>query len=166
MVICSRARGPERQPGHPLALLQGQQVPAPRDPVVIEHRLHPLLPFGPLLRQRVPAADPGPEIEQMRGRDPRLRQPADQQQLPLVASIGPVGLGALLLALQRARLGRLREMSLSADPLEFLDHEPPARRRLQRHLEIATGEPPQELTHTFNAGSHANRDIPSFAPGR
>jgi len=36
-------------------------------------------------------------------------------------------------------------MHIGADPLELLDHEPPARCRLQRYLEILTGEPGQEL---------------------
>jgi hypothetical protein len=97
----------------------------------------------------VPAAHPGAEIEQMRGRDQRLRQPADQQQLALMASVGPVGLRALLLALQRARLRRLSEMHIGADPPRLLDHEPPARRGLQRHLEILTRKPPEERPDPF-----------------
>src|SRR5665213_2513496 len=62
-----------------------------------------------------------------------------------MARVGPVSLRTLLLALQRARLSRLRQMHISADPLELLDHEPPARRRLQRHLQIGPIEPGQEL---------------------
>jgi hypothetical protein len=50
-----------------------------------------------------------------------------------------------LLALQRARLRRLGEVHVSADPLELLDHEPPARRRLQRDLQIRALEPRKEL---------------------
>ena len=51
----------------------------------------------------------------------------------------------LLLAFERARLRRLSQMHIGADPLEFLDHEPPARRRFQRHLEILALKPGQEL---------------------
>jgi hypothetical protein len=36
---------------------------------------------------------------------------------------------------------------LRADRLEFLDHEPPARRRLQRHLELLAAEPRREAPH-------------------
>jgi hypothetical protein len=70
-----------------------------------------------------------------RRRDPRLRQPPDQQQFTQMPRISPVGLRALLLALQRARLGRLGQVHLRADTVELLDHEPPARRRLQRDLQ-------------------------------
>ena len=54
--------------------------------------------------------------------------------------VGPVGLGALLLALQPAGLRRLGEMDLGTDPLEFLGDEPPAGRGLQRDLQTLTGE--------------------------
>ena len=54
-----------RQPlrGEPFATIGGHQVTLVRGAVVIEHRLDPLLPLGPLMRERVPAADPGAEIE-------------------------------------------------------------------------------------------------------
>jgi hypothetical protein len=76
--------------------------------------------------------------------------------------IGPVGLGALLLAFERARLRRLGQMHISADPLELLDHEPPARRRLQRHLEIPTLKPGQELADPGAIGRRdpRARDLP------
>jgi hypothetical protein len=94
----------------------------------------PLLPLGPLAGEQMPGPDPGTQVEDVRGRDPRLRQPADQQQLPQMPGIGPVGLRALVLALQRGRFGRLGQVHLSADTLELLDHEPPARCGLQSHL--------------------------------
>jgi hypothetical protein len=49
--------------------------------------------------------------------------------------VSEISLRALLLALQRAGFGRLSEVHLGADPLEFLDHEPPASRRLKRDLQ-------------------------------
>jgi len=49
--------------------------------VVIEDRLDPLLPLGALMRERMPQADPRAEIEEVTRRDPRLRQPPNQQQL-------------------------------------------------------------------------------------
>ena len=81
----------------------------------------------------------------MRGRDPRLRQPADQQQLTQMPGVSPVGLRTLATALQTARLNHLGQVHLGADPLELLDQEPPARRRLQRNLEPLAPEPSQEL---------------------
>jgi hypothetical protein len=61
--------------------------------------------------------------------------------------VGPVSLRSLLLALQRGSLGRLGQMHLGADPVEFLDHEPPARRRLQRDLQARVFERREELPH-------------------
>ena len=78
------------------------------------------------------------------GWDPRLRQPTDQQQLAQMPGVRPVGLGTLLGPAQPARLRRLGEMHPGTDPLELLDHEPPARSRLQRDLELAPREPRQE----------------------
>ena len=92
----------------------------------------------------MPRPDPGAQVEDVRRRDPRLRQPADQQQLPQMPGIRPVSLRTLLLALQRGRLRGLGQVHLSADPLELLDHEPPARRRFQRDLETLVGEPVKE----------------------
>ena len=43
-------------------------------------------------------------------------------------------------------------MDLGTDPLELLDHEPPAGRGLQRDLQILAGETPQELAHTGPVG--------------
>jgi hypothetical protein len=108
-----------------------------RDAVVIEHRVHPLLALGALLDQRVATSHSGPEIKQVRGRDPRLREATDQQQLPQMPGIGPIGLRASLLALQAAGLSRLGEVRLSTDPLEFLDREPLARRCLQPDLKTS-----------------------------
>ena len=54
----------------PFAVGERQQLAGVRNAVVIEHRVHPLLPLGALMHQRVPAPHPGAQIEQMRGRDP------------------------------------------------------------------------------------------------
>jgi hypothetical protein len=97
--------------------------------------------------------DPGPQIQDVTRWDPRLRQPSDQEQLPQVPGIGPVGLRTLLLALQRGRLGRLSQVDLGTDTLELLDHEPPTSRCLQRNLQLLT-ELSQELAHTGTVGWH------------
>ncbi len=130
--------------GEPLAFLDGHQIPMLREPVVIDDRLDPLLPLGALMRDQVPAADSRAQVEDVRGRDPRLREPTDQQQLPQMSGVRPVGLRAFLLAAHPARLGRLCKMHLSAGALELLDHEPPARRRLQRNLKTLASEPTEE----------------------
>jgi hypothetical protein len=63
-----------------------------------------------------------------------------------MAGVGAIALGALLGPAPRRRLGRLGQMNVRPDRRELLDHEPPARRGLQRHLEFhvaeALGEPP------------------------
>src|ERR1022692_542026 len=95
----------------------------------IEHRLDPLLPLATLVNQRVTQPHPRAKIKQMTGRDPALRHPAGHQQLPQMPRVRPVVLGVLLIPAQRTRLRRLREMNLSTDPAQLLDHEPPPRRR-------------------------------------
>jgi hypothetical protein len=144
--------GGKLQRGEPLALLQAQQVAALRDPVVVEHRLDPLLPLGPLMRERMTQAHPAAQIQDVSRRDPRFGQPPDQEQLAQMPRVCPVGLGALALALQPAGLGRLGEMHLGANSLELLREEPPAGRGLQRDLEILTGETLKELPHSGPVG--------------
>jgi hypothetical protein len=104
--------------------------------VVIEHRVYPLLPLGALVHQRVTAPHMRAQVQRVRRRDPRLREPADQQQLTQMPGIRPAGLRALPSALQTARLRRLSQMRVRADPLELLNHKPPARRCLARDLEL------------------------------
>jgi len=89
--------------------------------VVVEHRLDALLPLAALIAQRVPQPQPRPQIEQMVGRDPRLRQPADHQQLAQMPGIRPIGLGALLVPAPRGRLRRLGQMHTGADRAQLLD---------------------------------------------
>jgi hypothetical protein len=40
-------------------------------------------------------------------------------------------------------------MRLGANPAQLLDHEPPARRCLERHLELLAAEPAQEPPHAL-----------------
>ena len=129
-----------------------------RAAVVVEHRLDPLLPLATLMRERVPRADPRAQIEDVLGRDPRLRQPVDHQQLAQMPGVRTIGLRALLVALAGARLRRLGQMHLRADPAQLLDHEPPPGRRLQRHLELLAGETLKEPAH---AGAIGRRHPPA-----
>jgi hypothetical protein len=87
--------------------------------------------------------------------DPGLREAADHQQLPQMPRVSPVSLRSLLAAFQAASLRRLRQVDVRADPLEFLDHEPPAGRCLQRNLEIGALKPRQEPT---DPGTVSRRD--------
>ena len=114
---------------------------------MIEHRLDALLPLTALIDQRVAQADPGAQIEQVLRWDPRLGQPPDHQQLAQVPRVAAIGLGVLLVAASRRGLGRLGEVGRRSDRVQLLDHEPPARRRLQRHLQRLAGEALQELPH-------------------
>jgi hypothetical protein len=138
----------------PGAVLACEQAGTFRQPVVIEHSLHPLLPLATLIDERVTQPHPRTKIQEMVRRDPALRHPAGHQQLPQMPRVRPVVLRVLLVPAQRARLRRLRQMNLSADPAELLDHEPPARRRLQRHLELQTLKPGKEPDHTPAVSRH------------
>jgi hypothetical protein len=113
-----------------------QQLAGVRDPVVVEHRVHPLLPLGALMHEHGADTEPGTKIQEVRWSDPRLREPADQQQLPQMPAVCPVGLRALLLALQSAGLRRLGQMRLSTNTLNLLNEKPPAGGRLQRDFQI------------------------------
>jgi hypothetical protein len=117
--------------------------------VVVEHRVDALLPLAALIGHGVAEPDPGAQIEQMLRRDPALRQPADRQHLPQMPGVRTIGLGALLVAAQRAGLRRLGQMHPAAHRADLLHHEPPARRRLQRDLKLraikAAKEPPHRL---------------------
>jgi hypothetical protein len=55
-----------------------------------------------------------------------------------VPGVGASALGAPLVPAARRRLGRLGEMHPAPDRLEFLVHEPPSRRRLERNISSAT----------------------------
>src|SRR5215217_7985576 len=130
----------------PLPLFHGEQITSLRNAVVIEHGLDALLPLAALVNERVAQAHAGAQIEQVPWRNPRLGQPPDHQQLPQVPGVGAIGLGAFLVAAQRAGLRRLGEVHVGSDRLELFDDEPPAGRRLQRDLELLAGETAEELT--------------------
>jgi hypothetical protein len=93
--------------------------------------------------------DPRAQIEHVIGRNPRLRQPLDHQQLAQMPSVRAVALGALLVPAPRARLGRLGEMHARMDRVQLLHHEAPTRRRLQRDLQLTAAKAPQEATHSL-----------------
>ena len=138
----------------PLAPVTDQQRAALRTAMVIQRRLDPLLPLRALLRERVAQPHAGTQIEDVIGRDPRLRQPLDHQQLPQMPRVRTVALRALLRSPQPRGLRRLGQMHARADPAQLLDHEPPAGRRLQRHLQLRAAE-------TLQGTSARQRDPPA-----
>ena len=93
-----------------------------------------------LVDQRVPQPHPRAEVEDVIGRDPRLRHSPRQQQLAQMPRVGAVALGTLLVAAQRRRLSRLGEMHSRPRRPQLLDQESPAGRRLGRDLQLLAGE--------------------------
>jgi hypothetical protein len=135
--------------GQPLAPLGRHQLAARRQPVVVEHRLDALLPLAALLAQGVAQADPGAQIEQV---DPA----GSMTPAPARSSTAPAGAGRPRDRTWRAPSARAAHWSRPARPdaprtdrAQLLDHEPPARRGPQRHLELAAAEtlqkPPDRL---------------------
>jgi len=53
---------------------------------------------------------------------------------------------------RRARFGRLGQMHLGADGAQLLDDEPPARRRLQRSIDLLALKAGQEATERQPVG--------------
>ena len=117
--------------------------------MVIKHRLDALLPLAALIGERVTQPDPRAQVEHVIGRDPRLRQPLDHQQLAQMPGVRAVALGALFVPAPRGGLRRLGQMHPRADRAQLLDHEPPARRRLQRDLELTATKARKEATHAL-----------------
>jgi hypothetical protein len=89
----------------------------------------------------------------VRRRDPRLGQVLLDQQLPQVAGVGPVGLGAAFTASLGGRLRRLGQMGLDAGPLQLLHDIAPAGAALHRegHLTLPM-EPGQERPKACTVG--------------
>ena len=81
-------------------------------------------------------------------RDPRLRQPAEHQQLADMPGVGAIALGTLLVSPSRGRLGRFGEVHDRTDTTQLIGDEPPAGRCLQRDLDLPPTEPLTEPAHT------------------
>src|ERR1019366_2720009 len=132
--------------------------------VVVEHGTDALLPLAALIDERVTQPHLRAQVKDVIGWDPRLRQPPDHQQLPQMLRISAVALGSLLVAAQRARLGRLSQMHTRVDAPQLLNDEPPARRRLERHLKLSAREPTKKATHALTVRRRHPR--PADLPGR
>jgi hypothetical protein len=93
-----------------------------RHALVEQLRLQPLLPGGALIDQRLAHPHPRAQLEQMRRRDPRLRQLPGEQQLQLQVAVGVVGLRPPLPPPRGRCLGRVGEMGMVAGAPDLLDH--------------------------------------------
>src|SRR5215208_742682 len=72
-----------------------------------------------------------PDLLDVLGWDPRLRQPVDDEQLPEMFGGEPIGLGPLLASPQNPGVRWLRQVRITARSLKLLDDVAPAGCRLQ-----------------------------------
>ena len=150
-----RGRGPQRRGalGGP-KLLPGDV----RGAVAEQHRVDPLHPSGPLFPHVQVGLQQRPALQDMRRRNPALRQPALLQQHPLVPGIGPVGLGPPLRAAQMRGLGRIGQVRRQPRRDDLLGHIPPSRAAFQREMGVLPGEPGQPLRQVLAVG---RADLPA-----
>src|SRR5918994_5150266 len=118
-----------------------------RDALMEELRGQPLLPGGALVDERLARPHPRPQLEDVRRRDPGLRQLPRQQQLQLQVTVGPVGLRPSLAPPLGRRLRRVGEMRDVPGPRDLLRDEPPPGRPLERKLRFASVEASQPFAH-------------------
>ena len=102
------------------------------DAVLEQLGVDPLGPHQTLIDQRLVQPDPFPPLQHDRRRDPRLGQIAALQQLAEQPGVGPVGLGVMLAAPRRLRIGRLGHVRLEPGRRDLLDHVAPTRAPLHR----------------------------------
>jgi hypothetical protein len=152
IVTCSRAHGGQRPGGEPGEPVGVHQVASLWAAVVIEHGLDALLPLAALRREGVAQPHPRAQIENVFGRDPRLRQPAGHQQLAKMPGVRTIALRTPFRAAPCCRLGRLGEMHPGVDRAQLLDSEPPACRGLQRHLELLAAKAVKEPSDSRAVG--------------
>ena len=113
-----------------------------------ELRLQPLLPGGALVDQRLAQPHPPTQLQDLRRRDPRLRQLARRQQPQEQVAVGAVGLRAPLAPALDGRLRRVGEVRAMTGARDFLGDEPPARRPLESKMHIVQRvEARQPLAH-------------------
>jgi len=113
------------------AILRTAEAETRNDPLVEELGLQALLPLGALVEQRLAQPHQGPQLQDVRRRDPALGKAALEQQVHHQLAVGVVGLGPALGAPQRAQLGGIGQVGHEAPALDLLRHEAPARGALQ-----------------------------------
>jgi hypothetical protein len=134
-----------------------------RHPLVEQLRVDALLPGGALIDQRLAQTHQRAQLEDVRRRDPRLRQLAGNKQPRLQITIGVVGLRAPLAPAPGRPLSRVGQMGAVAGPLDLLDHEPPAGCPVNDELGPTVRELPQPRTHL---GPRRGRDPTAAQPTR
>src|SRR5207237_5056569 len=111
-----------------------------RHALVEQLRVDALLPRAALIDQRLAQTHQRAQLEDLRRRDPRLRQLAAEQQPQLQITVGVIGLRAPLAPASGRRLSRVSQMRAVAGALDLLDDEAPARRPLDDKLHRMAGE--------------------------
>jgi hypothetical protein len=131
-------------------------------PLVEQHRMDPLHPRRVITAKVVVAAQQRPRLHHLRGWDPALREPARCQQFPLMAGVGPVGLGPLLAPPQVRRLRRFGQMRAHPRRRQLLRDVPPPGAPLHRELDLAPVLPITEPTRQPRGelASVSGRDLP------
>ena len=127
------------------ALAGAQALPAElRRALMEQRRVDPLGPGGVLGPQVVIGLQQRPAFQDVRGRDPALRQPPVGQQLPQVPGVGLIGLGMPLTAPQRGDIRRLGDMRGDPGRGQFLSDIPPPGAPLHREVRVLAGEPARQ----------------------
>jgi len=144
----------ELGPGQPGPPVGGEQIGAVRQPMVEQDRVDALVPAGVPADQRTAQPDLGARVGDVGWWHPRLGQRAGAQQLPQVAGVGAVGLGAPLGAAQRPGVGRLGQVRAEPGALQLLGDQPPAGGGLQGEPGLLAGEPSKPAAQ-LQAGGRA-----------
>ena len=148
-MICSRAASGRR----PARAMRGLRRSAGatrvgEQPVVVEHRTDPLLPLAALVDERV--TNPTLEPNRADGRAGSTTPAAARSSTaPADASRQP-GRSWAASCSRATRSSRPAQRDAPRrQPAQLLDDEPPARRRLERDLELLAGKPAQEPAHAL-----------------
>jgi hypothetical protein len=85
-----------------------------------------------------------PVLQDLRGRDPALRQPALSQQCPKVPGVGLAGFGVPFAATGRGGAGRLGQVRRNASGGQFPGDIPPPGAPLHRERDVAAAREPRQ----------------------
>src|SRR5436190_2025540 len=101
-----------------------------------ELRLQALLPGCALVDQRLAQPHTRAQLEDLRRRDPRLRQFAGREQPQQQIAVSAVGLRPPLAPALGRRLRRVGQVRAVTGTLDRLDHEPPTGRAFERKVDL------------------------------
>jgi hypothetical protein len=122
------------------------------DAVVKQHGVDALQPLGALTNECLAQPDLRAQIQNVRRRDPRLRQAVCMSSSRSSRASSLSVFARRLRFLTHPRLRRLGEARLDADTDAFLGDEPPARHRLNRDDRFVRRQPRQQRAHRSAAG--------------